>query len=164
MNAESAGTATLTQDERVTAALAHATVILPMMGVLGAIVIWATQKDKSPYAAFQALQATVYHIVMILAGFLAGICYMCSIFVFPLGLPLSMAAVDPAGGEASPLLALAFFLFMMFPLVVMCAAGFLWLGYIGYGLFGAASALGGKDFRYVVIGRRLERYLAASKP
>jgi len=35
-----------TQDERIMAALAHACAILLGMGVVGAIVIWVTQKEK----------------------------------------------------------------------------------------------------------------------
>jgi prepilin signal peptidase PulO-like enzyme (type II secretory pathway) len=34
-----------------------------------------------------------------------------------------------------------------------------WGAYIGYGLYGAVANLQGKDFRYVIIGPRLERYL-----
>jgi len=47
MGAEEASTIRPTQDERVTAALAHAATLLPMMGALASIVIWATQKDRS---------------------------------------------------------------------------------------------------------------------
>jgi len=146
-----------TQDERVTADLAHATAILPVMGVLAGVVIWATQKEKSRYVAFHALQATVYHIVMILASFLAGICYMCSIFAFPLTLPFSVSTSDSTTGDVSPL----FFLPMLIPFTVIGLAGLLWLGFVVYGLVGAANSLQGKDFRYLVIGKRLERYLAA---
>jgi uncharacterized Tic20 family protein len=55
------------QNENILAALSHATVLIPMMGVIAPIVIWATQKDKSAYVAFQALQATIYQFVMIIA-------------------------------------------------------------------------------------------------
>jgi hypothetical protein len=34
-----------------------------------------------------------------------------------------------------------------------------WGAYIGYGLYGAVATLQGKDFRYVILGPRLERYL-----
>jgi len=40
------------QDERIIAALANVTIVLPFWGAIGAIVIWATQKDKSTYVAF----------------------------------------------------------------------------------------------------------------
>jgi hypothetical protein len=34
-----------------------------------------------------------------------------------------------------------------------------WGAYIGYGLYGAVATLRGKDFRYVFLGSRVERYL-----
>jgi uncharacterized Tic20 family protein len=37
------------QDERILAALSHVSTILPMWGLIAAIVIWASQKDKSEY-------------------------------------------------------------------------------------------------------------------
>jgi hypothetical protein len=37
-----------------------------------------------------------------------------------------------------------------------------WMAYVGYGLFAAVSVLQGNDFRYVLLGPRLERYLVQS--
>jgi len=78
-----------TQDERIMAALAHASAILPFWGLIGAIVIWATQKEKSRFVGFQALQVIAYQIVLILFSFLGFGCYMCSFFgtfmLMPLG-------------------------------------------------------------------------------
>jgi uncharacterized Tic20 family protein len=51
------------QNDKIMAALAHISALLPLMGVIAPIVIWATQKDKSEYVAFQALQAVVYQLV-----------------------------------------------------------------------------------------------------
>jgi len=46
-----------TQDERIMAAMAHATIIFSAVGLVGPLVIWGTQREKSPFLAFQALQA-----------------------------------------------------------------------------------------------------------
>ncbi len=70
---------TPTQDERVMAALAHISAILPFMGVTPPIVIWVTQKGKSKYVAFQALQALAYQLSMIVVWFIGGGCYFCSL-------------------------------------------------------------------------------------
>lgn len=66
------------QDERIMAALSHLAIVLPFMGVIAPTVIWVTQKDKSRFVAFQALQALVYQLVLIVAGFIVGICAMLS--------------------------------------------------------------------------------------
>jgi uncharacterized Tic20 family protein len=127
------------QDERVMAAMAHAT-------------IWGTQREKSEFLAFQALQAAAYQFVLLLAGLLAGGLYMCSFF----GVPVTTLFLAPFGDGAA----------LCFPfLTFSCTFGILflillaWLAYVGYGLFGAISVLQGRDFRYVFLGPWLERYL-----
>lgn len=49
-----------TQDERIMAAVAHATVIWPTLGLLAPLVIWGTQREKSPFVGFQSIQAAAY--------------------------------------------------------------------------------------------------------
>jgi uncharacterized protein len=136
------------------AALSHITALLPFMGVVVPIVIWVTQKDKSPYVAFQALQAMTYQITMILAWFVGMACYMSSFF----GLFLGTAVVPSFASSAS---AEAWFVlpFMLLPFVTL---GLIFVGgmaFVIYGLIGGVMALQGKEFRYVVIGWRIERYL-----
>jgi len=58
---------TPSQNDKIMAALAHISALLPLMGIIAPIVIWVTQKDKSEYVAFQALQAVAYQLLMILA-------------------------------------------------------------------------------------------------
>lgn len=72
-----------TQDERIMAALAHVTVIWPTLGMIAPIVIWGTQREKSPFVGFQALQAAAYQFILILGGLVAGVCYVCSFFSIP---------------------------------------------------------------------------------
>jgi uncharacterized Tic20 family protein len=157
----------VTQDERIMAALAHASVILPFWGIIGAIVVWATQREKSRFVGFQALQAGVYQLALILGGMLCFACYMCSMFAtFPLAFLLAPAGIlaaeatqgpAEAGGAIGGVLAMltSFFPFCILGLLVLL--GFV---YILYALYGAAQVLQGRDFRYVIIGRRLERYLS----
>lgn len=158
MEADTPSSPTPSQDERVTAALAHASAILPMIGAIGAIVIWATQKDKSRFVAFQALQAVVYHITMILAAFLGGVCYACSIFSFPVLMALTIPSAETPSGDVGPL----FFLTMGIPFAIMGLLMIGWFLFIVYGIVGAAMTLRGKDFRYLILGERLEAYLAQS--
>jgi len=143
------------QDERIIAALANVTIVLPFWGAIGAIVIWATQKDKSKYVAFQSLQAVVYHLVLVLAGFLAGACYLCSLVAFPVIMAVTVSASDPSA-ELSP----AFILPMAIPFAILGASILGWFLFVVYGLVAAAATLQGRDFRYIVIGGRLETYLA----
>jgi uncharacterized Tic20 family protein len=145
------------QNDKIMAALAHISALLPFMGVIGPIVIWATQKDKSEYVAFQALQATVYQLIMILAWFVGMGCYMLSFFTTFLGIPFA-----GANGEVDPSVAPIFLVGFMIPFLVF---GAIFIGgglFVLYGLVGAIQVFQGKDFRYFVIGHRLEKYLQKS--
>jgi uncharacterized Tic20 family protein len=142
-----------TQDERVMAAVAHATIVFSTVGLIGPLVIWGTQREKSEFVAFQALQAALYQFLLLLAGLLVGGLYMCSFF----SVPVTALLFAPLGEGAA----------LCFPfLTFSCTFGILflillaWLAYVGYGLFGAVWVLQGRDFRYVFLGSWLERYLA----
>lgn len=164
---------TWTQDEKIMAALGHATIIWPVMGILAPLAIWVTQREKSRIVAFQALQAGVYHMTLILAGLACGVCYFCGylgMLVGVISVPISMVFTLPQQGptpeelppEALIPLVLTFlgmivFYVLIFGLLFLGLA--VWVVYIAYGLYGAVANLRGQDFRYVIIGPRLERYL-----
>lgn len=139
-----------TSDERIMAALAHLSAILPMWGILAPIVIWLTQREKSRWAAFQALQAIAFQIAMILIYIVGFACYMGSFFALMIGgvLGSQVNGIEPVFGLS---FALPF-------LVLFSLMGATLLSII-YGIAGAVLTFQGKDFRYVVIGRRLEDYL-----
>lgn len=147
-----------TQNDKIMAALAHISALLPLMGVIAPIVIWATQKDKSEFVAFQALQAVVYQLVMILAWIVGMGCYMLSFFfTFFLTIPFAGA---PESSSGSPFfLAGVLFPFLIFGAIFIGGALF-----ILYGVIGAVMAFQGKNFCYAVIGRYLENYLQKSNP
>ena len=134
------------------AAVAHATIVFSAAGLIGPVLIWATQREKSQFLAFQALQAAAYQFMLLLGALLAGILYMCSFFSLPVGTLLAAPFDEGAA--------------LCFPFVgFLCTFGILflvmltWLAYVGYGLFGAVTVLQGREFRYVWLGARLERYL-----
>ena len=144
---------TPSQDERVMAALAQISVLVPFLGVIAPVVIWVTQKDKSRYVAFQSLQAVAFQLTLVFAWFVGMGCYMCSFFSIFLTIPLA-SSMKPSG-SISPVFGLGFFT----PFLVM---GLMFLGgflFVLYGIIAAVMTFQGKPFRYVIIGRRVERFL-----
>ena len=144
---------TPTQDERVMAALSHVSAILPFMGMVAPIIIWVTQKEKSKYVAFQALQAMGFQLSMIVAWFIGMGCYMASFFATFLSIPFASSSSSTQPVE--PLFSLAF----LVPFVVL---GVIFIGgftFIVYGIVGAVMTFQGKPFRYVLIGNWVERFL-----
>ena len=155
------------QDERMFAALSHITILLPFMGILGPVLIWATQKEKSEYVKFQALQALFYQLSLILIGLIGWICYFLSFFLSFGGMFLSMFSIPlaAAGGDTeSPLLMIILFLVSMLPVAIpfMVLGLLLLLGviFVVYGVVGAINAMQGKDFVYLFIGKRVMAFLA----
>jgi uncharacterized Tic20 family protein len=128
------------------AVLSHVSALLPFMGAIEPIVIWVTQKDKSQYVAFRALQALAYQLTMILAWFVGMGCCMCSFFGTFLILPSASSAGQ--GQTIGPGLGLAF----VIPSLVIGTIfvdGFI---FVIYGVVGAVTAFQGRPFRYTLIG------------
>jgi uncharacterized Tic20 family protein len=140
-----------TRDERTMAALAHGSVILFGMGIIAAVAIWITQKDKSRYVAYQALQALVYQFAGLVVAMIGWCCWLA--LYFASFIPL-MFTVEQGGNDPGWLIIFATLL-MFIPLALM---GLWTLG----GLWGAVRTLQGRDFRYLVIGQQLERWLDAN--
>ena len=65
------------------ASLAHASILFQQIGLIGPLVLWLVNKDKAPYAAYQAQQAFWFHLAITLITWLVGL-----ICVFTLGLGL----------------------------------------------------------------------------
>ena len=147
------------QNDKIMAALAHISAILPFMGVIAPIIIWVTQKDKSEYVAFQAIQAVAYQLLMILAWFIGMGCYMLSFFTIFLGIPFA----GSNGGDLNPSVAPLFALGFVIPFIIF---GAIFIGgalFVLYGLIGAIQVFQGKDFRYIIIGNQLANYLQKNK-
>ena len=140
-----------TQDERIMAAVAHATIIWPTFGLIAPLVIWGTQREKSPFLAFQALQAAAYQFLLLIGALLAGALYMCSF----LSMPVTALLSAPFGEGAAVCLPFLGFSCTFGVLFLLMLA---WLAYVGYGLFAAVSVLQGNEFRYVFLGSWLESY------
>ncbi len=135
------------QDERVMAALAHIAVLLPMIGLIAAIVIWITQKDRSRFVAFQALQAIVFQLLLIVVWIGGMACYMASFFLTFFG-TIAFASFGSNGPPVGFLIPVA---------VIFGMIGLMGI-FIIYGIVAAVLTFQGKDFRYPLIGRWVERY------
>ena len=140
-----------TQDERTLAALAHASILLGIFtsgigGIVSALVIWAVQRGKSNYVAYQALQALVYQVAAFLLSMLAwccwGLLWTAMLLVPVFNNPGAYETTPPAGLWVGMAL-------MVVPLGI-CGLTIL------YGLWAAVRCLGGHDFKYALIGNWIE--------
>lgn len=118
-------------DERLWAALAHASVLLNLasgfLGVIAALVIYLVYKDRSRYVADHAKQAFVFQLVWwVGGGILAGIAW---------------AAVG----------VLSMFLIGLLCIPIALIISLFPLAAVVYGVVGALQAYEGKPFRYWLI-------------
>jgi len=137
-------TYTHTSDERTMAALAHSSAILNFFtgfgGPIAALVLWLTQKDKSPWVAFHALQSLIFQTaVMLIAVLVVGV-------VWVAGFIISFATIGFGALVAVPFMILVFF------------GGFIIVGAaVFYCLYGAYQVYQDKDFRYLWVADWLQR-------
>ena len=151
------------QDDYITAALAHGTAVIPIWGLIATIIIWATQKDKSRFVAFHALQATIYQAMPFIGFLFIFGCYFCS-FAFSflpfIGiLPFIGDMPDANEGVIAFLITILTIIPITLPMLVIGLAIFVYLAYIGYALYSALRVFQRHDVRYPLIGRWVERHL-----
>ena len=137
----------LSSDNRMLAAAAH------FFGLWVALIIWATQKDRSRFVRFQSVQALGFDLVVMVFSFVVMGCLM---LVMVLGTGGAIAAAESGSVEDPGL-------FVQLPsllwLVWMCFfsgyAGVLWV----IRLIASVKVLQGQDFRYPWLGAQVEKFL-----
>jgi len=136
----------ITSEERIMAALAHGSVILYGFGLLASLAVWISQRGKSSWVRYQALQAMTYQVLQF-AYYTAAIfisqCAFILIFIF---------TMEKAVETDSPQYFGFLFSFMLIPVLLIGL-------YYVVAILGAGLCLFGKDFRYPIIGRWVSRYL-----
>jgi uncharacterized Tic20 family protein len=143
-------TPTYTSEERILAAVSHASVIMFGWGLIVPVIVWITQREKSRFASFQALQTLAYQLTQIIVYqivyFLAMIPFFGFIFI-------TILLTESKHAEPSPYL--VFIGVLLLFLIIFGSMGL----YVLIGLVGAVACIGGKDFRYPILGNWIARYL-----
>jgi uncharacterized Tic20 family protein len=134
------------EDERVLAALSHASIVanaVNLAGMIATSLIWTMHRERSPYVRAHALQALVYQgAVLLISLFLAlfgGLCLALSL------LPVMLRPDLYRGSPPS-------YSVWIGVLALLALIGFGVLATL-YGLFGAYQVYRGRPFRYLLIGR-----------
>ena len=135
---------TYTSEEKLFALLSHLSIFIG--GVLLPIIFWATQKDKSKFVAFNALQAIFYQLSYIVITIVFAFAFI-AIYVF-LGLGAGMLFFSQ-----SPDLAPLFSVFIMIGMIIFYLALFVVMfGFIGYAIFVGIKSYQGELRKYPIIG------------
>ena len=144
------------EDERVLAALSHASIVANVVNLTGLIatsLIWTMHRERSPYVRAHALQALVYQgAVLLISLFLALFGGLC------LALSLLPTLLRPDLYRASP----PSYSVWIGVLALLALIGFAVLATL-YGLYGAYQVYHGRAFRYLLISR-IVRPLLSPQP
>jgi uncharacterized Tic20 family protein len=111
------------------------------------VLVYITQRDKSRYVAFQALQAAVFQLINLII--IMGLWLVWGIFYGLSMIPLIQQAEENPDA-APPAIFWISLISMVIPLIFMLLVSL-------YGLWGAVRTWQGKDFRYLLLGGWLEK-------
>jgi uncharacterized Tic20 family protein len=137
-------------DERMLGALAH------FFGIIGALIIWVIQKDKSRFVRFQAAQALAFDLVTTLLMFVLVFCSMGVMFIGMFGTIFATANSSASPDSFGPLMVLPF----MFPwLMFICIFPFAIALFVAR-IVATISVLNGNNFHYPRLGAKVENFLS----
>ena len=134
-------------ESRLLAALAHGSVVAQGIGILVGVLVYIFQRDKSHYAAFQALQAAVYQLINLII--IMGLWIVWGVFYALSMIPL-IQQIETNPDAAPPAIFWIALVSMVIPLVYINLI-------ILYGFWAGLRTCQGKDFRYHLIGNWLEK-------
>ena len=138
----------ISKEEKLMALLSHLSIFIPNIGILAPIIIWVTNKEKSNFVRFNALQAIFFQLIFFI---------LMMLFIF-VGIILMLVAIPwfdlSSNAEPGILFFLSMvFMFMYFPLGII------------FGIYAAVASVKsfkGKIFKYAIIGRIIERKVYSS--
>ncbi len=137
-----------TSDERVMAGISH------FFGLIAALIVWATQKDKSRFVRFQALQALAFDMVFMLVYMLFMMGFVGIMFVAILAIAVSTAR-SASGDPLFPGMLIGMLMpFGMLACVMPPAVLAMLIRIVA-----ALSVATGHNFRYPLIASRVDAFL-----
>jgi uncharacterized Tic20 family protein len=125
-------------------------------GPLVAIIVWITQKEKSRFVKFQALQALAFDMVLFLVTGVSSLCMFGAMF---LGISMSMLGAFNPSSTPEDIIPIIFMTPFIFPfLTFACILPFSLLITVAR-LVASVSILNGRDYRYPFVGKWVENFL-----
>lgn len=149
------------RDDQLMAGMSHLSLIVPIFGLIVPLVVWFTQRERSPLLRFQALQAAVYQFIGLAGHFLVVGCQLLiPLMMFPLSLSGELGTnggFEDLSGDGA-VISVGMFIFPLIGYGLLCLIGPI---YAILGIAGGVQVLREKDFRYPILGNWIEKKLEA---
>ncbi|MEN8242668.1 MAG: DUF4870 domain-containing protein [Chloroflexota bacterium] len=128
-------------EERIMAAVSHAAILLPYVGAIVPLGVWVTQREKSDWVRFQALQALVFQTMLFVVLMLSS-CLVIPILFASMGF-----AVENPDVMFSTMMGSMFLPYGVLGLMILLE------------LVAGVLCMLGKDVRIPFLGKRISKYL-----
>jgi len=136
----------LSFEEKIESLLSHLSILIPNIGIIAPLFIWVAHGKNSKFVKFNSLQAIFFQIIFLAIT-------MLSMFVGFILMLMSVPGVI-ANPNAEPgvlfFVSMVFF-FLYFPI---------WFVFIIYAIIGGVLSYQGKIFKYILIGKVIEKKLS----
>ena len=141
----------ISQNERLLAAVSHVSILMPVAGSVLPFVIWISHKEKSKFIREQSLQALIYQLSLTIFFVVSMGCLFLSLIARSTSILLE---TSNSTQFLNPLhdMSLVYTLFIN---IIILLGLFL---FSVYGMIGAVKTFQGKPFRYIFIGKQINKY------
>ena len=146
--------ATPSSDESLMAAISH------FFGLLVALIVWATQKDKSRFVRFQSIQAIAFDIcVSVIMLLVVGLLMIIVFGVLALGvgdIAILGSQANPTAEPVRTVVALLTALPLLIPCLIIPVVGVIFVAR----LVATIQTFQGKNFQYPWLGKWVDRMVS----
>jgi len=129
-----------------------------LSGLFLAFLIWVMQKDRSRFVRYQAMQAVAFDAVSMTLFIGLSVCLAGATVLMPF-LVVLLAELRGELGMRPEWITIVLGLIPLSMVLVLLAVFALWMG---VRLWAAFSIFSGRDFRYPVLGRKVESFFPST--
>ncbi len=141
---------TITPDESLLAGISH------LFGWLAALIVWATQKDKSRFVRFQAIQSMAFDALVFIFNLIAlSIITVIILGVLMLGIG-DLAIFGTNGNPNADTVRTVVAAMAATPFLIACIFGPISIAILVARIMAAVQTFQGKNFHYPWLGKQLE--------
>ena len=137
---------------RISSAFAHASILLPGIGIFVPVILWSYRKKYSHFVRNQALQALIFQLLQWIWIQLIALVVFFVVFIY--------ASISTAS-RLTPEVYSSRMLTAMVASCIVIAIG--WFIYLLFGVIGAVVCLSGRNYRYPWLGRWIDKFVAGTQ-
>lgn len=153
--------ANVTHEDRLVAAVSHASILIPFFGATVPLIIFLARRKESNFVRLHSLQGFVVNLVSLLLITFTYIFY--SVFLFIIMIPtmlLPFLVSSAPSGEANTVAAILIIIIMLLFIVALGIMTFVFYFLLPVmalvAVIAAGVTLGGRSFRYPILANRID--------